>query len=399
MPDTLDADGLQTKSLNELITELEDGLKAIYGSDINVDSNSPDGQLINLFSQASIDLRELLTEIYNSMNPDNASGSILDERVTFNNIERKGGTFTIEPIDFTTTQTVTLQGLDADAVDPDGTGYTIQDNEGNEFILIDSATLVAGSYTKNFRAKNIGQVETTLGTIQTPVTIILGVTSIDNTTGPINIGQNEETDAQLRVRRQFSVAINSEGYLDGLLALLLNLDGVTEAKVFENITNAVDADGIEAHGIWAIVEGGANTDIADVIYSKKSYGANMTGAVTVDITTDSGDIFVAKFDRATAANLYIQFDIQKTVVGASFDQVAIKQYIEDNLTYDINASSETSRVTGIAVDAIDSTGGNGVPVNVEISDDGAAWVDYLPTATKDKQWVVDTSRITITVLP
>lgn len=398
MPDQLDSTGLQTKSTSEITTELENALRAIYGADINLDPNSPDGQYVNIFAQAATEIRELITETYNSFDPDRATGRVLDERVVINNIIRNAGTYTIQPVEITTDRTVDLTGLDADFNNPDGTGYTVQDDAGNEFVLIDSITLLAGTTSVNFRARNIGQVETTVNTITNPVTIVLGVTNIDNPSGALSIGQDEETDAQLRVRRASSVANASNGYLNGLLGVVLGIDGVSEARLFENVTNVVDADGIPEHGIWLIVEGGANTDIGNAIYERKSYGANMKGAVEVDITTPSGAIFVAKFDRPTPEDLHIRFDIQTTVAGTGFDQAAIKQTIVDTLTYNIGQASDTSQVTVAAINAINANGGGGVPVNVEISDDGATWVDYLETSTLDSQFTLDVSRITITEL-
>jgi uncharacterized phage protein gp47/JayE len=398
MPDLLDASGLQTKTLPEIITDLEDGLKVIYGTDINVDQNSPDGQLINLFAQAARDLRELLTSINNGFDPDQALGKLLDQRVVLNNILRQGGTFTIQPIDITTDRTVSLDGLDADFNDPDGQGYTIQDDAGTEWILIDSVVLVAGTISKNFRARTIGLVETIVGTITNFLTIVLGVTAVNNSVGALQVGKNEETDTELRLRRQQSIAIASNGYLNGILAAVLNIVGVTDANIFENVTNSVDADTIPAHGIWLIVEGGANTDIADVLFDKKSAGADMKGVVTVDIITQSGAIFTAKFDRPDPEDLHIRFDIEKTDPSATFDQPAIKAQMVQDLTYSIGETAETSRVTAQAVQAINDNGGGGVPLNVEVSDDGAVWVDFLEVPAKDDQWVLDVARITITEL-
>lgn len=48
--------GLTLQTLAEIVTELETGFKAIYGVDINLDANSPDGQMINLFAQAKLDI-------------------------------------------------------------------------------------------------------------------------------------------------------------------------------------------------------------------------------------------------------------------------------------------------------------------------------------------------------
>lgn len=396
MPDILDSQGLTIKTRAEIVSDLQDSFRSIYGSDINLDQNSPDGQLIGILAQQAVDIRELLSSVYNSFNPDRAVGVQLDERVSINNIQRRGGTFTVQPITLTVDRTVTLQGLDANYNDVNATGYTVQDNSGNQFILIDSETLTAGTYSRNFRAKNLGLVETTVGTITNPVTIVLGVTSINNPSGALEIGQNEETDAELRLRRQYSVSISSEGYLNGLLGAVLNLDGVSDAKVYENVTNITDADGIPAHSTWLIVEGGANTDIANVYYEKKSAGSGMRGDVEVDITTASGNIITMKFDRPVAKDLYIQFDIQPTIAGTVFDLAAIKQYLVDNLEYNIGSFADTSTITAQAIAAIAATSGGGVPLNVEISDDGITWADFLEVTTLDEQWTLDVTRITIT---
>lgn len=398
MPDILNADGLQVKTAQEILTDLSASFRGIYGNDINIDQNSPDGQIIHIIAQMGVDLRELLVQVNNGFDPDRAIGRILDERVVINNIERVGATYTVINIDITVSQTVTLQGLDGNYNDPNATAYTVQDNAGNQFILADTTTLVPGTHSLTFRARNIGQVETTIGTITNPVTIILGVTGINNPVAPVTIGQNEETDAQLRVRRQRSVANSANGYLNGLLGLILSLDGVTDAMLYENFTDVTDVNGIPPHAIWAVVEGGANIDIANAIYERKSYGCNMKGMVEVPIETASGQQFIAKFDRPTSQNLYIQFEIKRTNPFHVFDLGVIKQYLEDNVLYNIGDFAETSVLTSAAVLGIAAQGGGGVPINMEISDDGYTWVDFLSVSSLDDKWVIDSDNITITVV-
>lgn len=398
MVDILNENGLTVKTYSEINEDLKTAYRSIYGSAINLESNSPDGQTIGIYTQGAVDIREVITNVYNSFDPDKAEGVVLDSRVSINNIQRQGGTYTITPVDITVDRTLTLDGLDGDFNLVDGVGYTVQDDAGNQFILIDTVELTAGTHSLPFRAKDIGLVNVTVNTITNATTVVLGVTDIDNTSAPTTIGQDEETDAQLRVRRQKSVSLGSSGYINGLEGVVLNLEGVTATKLYENVTNAVDADGIPAHGMWLIVEGGANTDIADAIFKRKSCGSDMKGVVEVDITTDSGAVFTAKFDRPDAQDLYIRFDIQPTVTGASFDQSALKDDIVEGVSYSIGDFAETSQITTVARQSLADSGNGGVPVNVEISDDGLTWVDYLETPTKDAQFTLDATRITITEL-
>ena len=55
MTSVLNSAGLQIDSKSTIIAALIASMQSIYGSDINVASNSPDGQLINIFAQADED--------------------------------------------------------------------------------------------------------------------------------------------------------------------------------------------------------------------------------------------------------------------------------------------------------------------------------------------------------
>jgi uncharacterized phage protein gp47/JayE len=394
MTDVVDSNGLQVSSNTELVSQLTTSFQNIYGNDINIGQNSPDGQMINIFAQGGTDIRELLVQLYNSFDPDNCSGRLLDERCALNNVFRKAGTFTTVLITLVTDRSVTLQGVDANYNDPSATGYTIQDNAGNQFVLVNTQTFAAGTHTALFRAKEIGAVETSIGTITTPVTIVLGVVSVNNPVAATT-GENEETDAELKIRRRQSVAISSSGYLNGILASVLQLDGVTDAAAYENYTNTTDANGTPAHCLWLVVEGGSAADIAEVLYKKKPAGTNMRGDITYNITTVSRQTFTAAWDEPTAAPLYIKFNIQPTVTGVVFDEDAIKDFILDNVKYKIGDGAETSTLTTVAQMAIDANGGNGAAVNVLISTDNANWVEYIAPVVATKLGVTD---IAITVL-
>lgn len=395
----LDANGLTIDSLEEIITALEDGYKVIYGNDINVASNTPDGQQINISAQNIFDLLEVLKQINSGFDLEQAIGIVLDQRVSLLGITRQGATFTQQQIEITTDRALTLEGLDAAATDPEGAGYTVASDAGIEFILLDTFNAPsAGTYNLTFRAKDLGSITTTPNTITNPVTIILGITNINNPTGALEIGLDGEQDSTLRLRATRSSANRSKGFIDGLTGLLSDVTGVTDVRVYENFTDITDSNGIPAHSIWAICEGGANTDIANVIYTTKNAGAGMKGAVTVDITTINGSIFQAAFDRPLSQELYIRFDIQRTISGQAFDENAIKQYITDNLTFTIGEAAETSSITQIALNGINDSSGGGVPLNVEISDDGISWVDFLEVASLEEKWIVDNARITISIL-
>lgn len=305
MPNVINADGLEVKTREELISEFTTAMEAIYGSDIDLSSNAPDGQMMNIYLQAVLDLEDLLVEIYNMFDPDNAIGVILDQRVAINGIQRQGGTFTVTNVTVVTSQSLNLFGLDQ-SVEP---VFTVADNAGNEFQLQTTQnTGGPGSFVYAFQAAVPGEVLTIPNTIQVPVSIILGVTSVNNPTAATTTGTNEESDAVLKVRRQRSVALASQGYYASLYAALSNLDGVTSVAIYENVTGATDGDGIPGHSIWVIVSGTAtDADIADVIYKKRNAGCGMKGDTTYTITRVDGSPFLIRWDEVTPENLFIAF--------------------------------------------------------------------------------------------
>ena len=54
MPNSFDANGLQVITQNEIVDNLTSEFQEIYGEDINVDSNSPDGQIISIVEYKSV---------------------------------------------------------------------------------------------------------------------------------------------------------------------------------------------------------------------------------------------------------------------------------------------------------------------------------------------------------
>lgn len=305
MPNLLDATGLTTATRSELISNFTSAMQAIYGNDINLASDTPDGQLMNLFVQMILDVQDLLMQIYNTFDPDNAIGKILDQRVAINGIQRQAGTYTITPITVVTTQSVNLYGLDQ----TEQQVYTVSDNAGNLWQL--QSTVLGtgvGTFSYNFQAAVPGAQLTIPNTITVQVTIVLGVASVNNPTTYTTLGINEENDAALKIRRQRSVSLASQGYLAGLLAALENINGVTSAFVYENLTNSTDSDGVPGHSIWVIVAGsGAAEEIAQAIYTKRNAGCGMYGDQSYDITQVDGTLFPVFWDNVVAENLFIAF--------------------------------------------------------------------------------------------
>ena len=324
--------------------------------------------------------------MYASFDPDQAIGAVLDQRCAINGIQRKGGTYTYVTIDVTADRSVTLDGLDDVAPEQ---AYTISDNEGNLFVLSATSSINTGTSQLVFRALNVGNVEVLPNTITTPVTIILGVTSVNNPGGALAQGVNEETDAELRERRKQSVSISNQGYTDGLLAALLNIEDVTSANVYQNRTGTTDADGIPGHSIWVVVRGGDNAEIGAVMDNKVPGGVGMKGSTSVAVPQADGSTATYYFDRPTQELLYVGLDITP-LAGQVIDTDALKESIVNHFNFGPNQTVDSSSIICYIKSIQDN-----VAVTCEISTDESTWGAVATPSTKDKYFYLTTASITI----
>lgn len=391
MPNTIDANGLTIKSLSEIITEILNGtgsypgFYAIYGNQINVGPNSPDGNMINIFAQSAIDMEEFCAEVFASFDPDQATGVVLDQRCAINGVVRRGATYTIQPVLVTVGQAVTLQGLDTSPLSP----FTVSDAAGNRFFLVSTAAFGgAGSQTLTFQAAQLGPILTTLNTINQITTPTLGVLTVNNPGAPTTVGISEETDAALRIRRANSVSLPSKGYLEGLLGALLDTDGVTQAIVLENDTNATVGT-IPGHSIWCIVLGGSDDDVAHAIYVKRNAGCGMKGSVTVNVPQIDETTFPIQFDRPTSENLWIEFDV--VAITGAIDEDYIRAQLLARLSYNIGQSADTATIVALVklISPNASIEGEGV------SADGVTYVSLLAPTAINYQFVLTAPKIII----
>jgi hypothetical protein len=341
----LTATGLTTEALSDIIADLTAGYTTIYGPDINLDSNTPDGQMMAIYAEALIDNLDLLTSVYNQFSIQNAFGVQVDNLVALNGLQRQAGTQTIAYVEITASQAITVPGLDVLASNPNATVFTVADQAGNQYQLTTSYTFSAAgtSAALSFTAVNLGETFTSPNTITVIVTPLTGISSVNNpSTAADVIGTNEETDVQLKVRQGQSFALAATGPADTLRAQLLNIPGIIDAYVAENDTSSV-AEGVPANGIWVIVNVSSATpaQIAQVIYSKKTIGCaqKTTSGQSYNITRPAGNIFTAYWDLAISQALYVTFTISAINGVDTFNTTTLATDLANALVYKLNQNA------------------------------------------------------------
>ena len=352
MPNIFDENGLQVKTRQELLDELTSAYRRIYGPDINLNQDTPDGQILNIFVQAYNDVLDLLVKINSSFDPNQAFGTILDQRVGINGIQRLAGTRTITNISIQVDSALNLYGRDQDVEDV----FTVSDNEGNQFELIRTHNFSSsGTFDARFQAVEVGEVSVLPNTITNQVTVVLGVVSVNNSSAIISLGENEESDEDLRLRRSRSVSISSSGFLASLYAELNSINGVTEINVSENNTRITNSEGLEGNSIWVIVGGNAlDEDIAEAIYSKRGTGVNMRGDQSFNYRQVDGSFFNIKWDNIIEQNVFVMANISSIngINSVNLEDIRGNLNLRSSLFSSQNGNNIASQIQNIDSNAL-----------------------------------------------
>jgi uncharacterized phage protein gp47/JayE len=158
-----------------------------------------------------------------------------------------------------------------------------------------------------FLCDSYGSIDPAVGTVTQIVTQISGWNRCNNNVAAV-VGRDNETDTKLRQRYGRSVYQQGAAQVDAIQAALLELEGVTAARVFENDTDVIDADGRAPHSIEAVVMGGDVVVIAKTIWLKKApVGTN--GSVIVEIYDSQGVKKTIKFNRPIAKKVWLKVQI------------------------------------------------------------------------------------------
>lgn len=381
----LDATGLTVSDFDTIYEDLKVGIKSIYGNDIDLGDNTPDGQKIGLEAKAIADFGEFLLSFYNSFDPDYAMGEAMDKILKLNGMQRSYVKQSTVDITLICSKTVSLPN-----------DYKLKDTLSQIWVIDEAKTLIAGTHLITFKSEIFGKIEAPIGTVTDFETIVLGVTSVTNS-AVATVGTDEETDEEMRVRRNGLLMRNSTSTVGGLLGKLH--DFCSEVKVYENKSGTLDTErNIEAHGLWVICEGGDVSDIAKTI-ALESVGNPLKGAIIEEYEENiaRGDgttlsyTHTVNFDRPNIINIFIRFNVHKKTITSTIDTVVIKQNLS-NLKYKINEDITATELYS----AIYYAESQFIASDIEVSLDGTAWVSTeILSGYGDKLTIVE-ANITIT---
>lgn len=158
----------------------------------------------------------------------------------------------------------------------------------------------------------LGAIPTAANTINTISTPILGWDSVNN---PFDatLGEDFETDEELRIRFRNSKFIRATNISDALYSALVAVPGVVNVAIYDNDTDNYDIDkDIPPHSFRTVVQGGLPYDIAKAIWTNKPLGIAAVGNTFETIQDSQGFNKNIYFDRPIEVPVYIEIDITPT---------------------------------------------------------------------------------------
>lgn len=294
----VDATGFHYPDYPTVLDQLKDEYRTIYGSDVYLEADSQDGQWVAVMALAIFDTIQVSAAVYNSFSPLTSQSDALSRNVKINGIRRRVSTYSQADLRIVgQVGTVIANGQ-------------AEDTLGQKWNLPSSVTIpTGGEITVTATAAEIGAVSASAGTIIKIATPTLGWQTVENVL-PATEGDPVETDAELRSRQAVSTAIPSLSVMDGTVGAVASIAGVTRFRGYENDSNITDGDGIPAHSISIVVEGGDTQAIGDAIAIKKTPGTGTYGTTSVTTYDAYGLPNEINFFRPTPATIGVEVTIE-----------------------------------------------------------------------------------------
>jgi len=207
-------------------------------------------------------------------------------------------------------------------------GQLVSDvNNTNQWATTEDVTLDAlGTATVTVRCTVNGPVAAAAGALTNIVTPYPGLSSVTNP-AEATLGRDVETDTQLRQRQRLSTMAPASSPVESVYANLSNVPGVTYARVRQNNTLLVDANGIPGKSVAAVVVGGEPIDIAMTLLARTGVVAEWFGSSSLTLFDVQGEAYVVKWTVPTPALIYV--DLTLEIINPSIFPADGLQQIKD----------------------------------------------------------------------
>jgi uncharacterized phage protein gp47/JayE len=313
----IDENGLSLPTFEDVWTWMKSVYRSIYGDDIYIESDSQDGQLIGILSEALHDAYSEIGSAYEAFSPTTAQGVGLSRMVKINGLRRKSAS---------------LSSVDLRIVGWAGTvirNGSAQDTTGQRWLLPAEVIIpAAAEIIVTAVADRLGDVFAAAHTITRINTPQRGWQSVDNPAAS-TIGAPVETDPQLRVRQSISTSLPAKSAFESLVGAVAEIAGTNRYRGYENETTGPDERGIPQNSVAIVVEGGDVSEIARVIYKKKTPGVITYGTTSEPYVDGAGIAHSIRFSRPVQVPVQVTIPIKPLARYTEAKDLAIRSAVSN----------------------------------------------------------------------
>ena len=302
----LSSTGFTTKTIDEILSEIETDQRAKIAANLDQSPTSVVGQLNGIFAEREYQLWLVLRDLFNAFTPGGATGNALARLSLLTGTRRQKATRS------TVTATV---NLDNGVTLPQGSQASVSGDPTAVFETTEEVSNSSGSAANvsvDMQSVDTGPIRANAGTLTEIETPISGWNSITNA-ADATLGQNIESDADLRARREEELRIAGAANLQAIVADVLAVEGVSDVRGFEN-KDHVTSNGLPPKSfqivVWdAVSQDAADNDLAQAIWDAHPVGIEAFGSTTGTATDDAGVSQSVDFDRAESRDIYIDVTV------------------------------------------------------------------------------------------
>ncbi len=334
--------GAVRTTLEQYVILLENAFRSVFGQDLDVDPETPQGQLIGIIALSLAQSDEAIIDVSNAANIYRAVDQQIDGLAAILSILR-------DPAERSQV-TVTLTGVPATLIPA---GSRARTDAGDLFSLsVDTQLSGAGTATATMLSVETGAIAAAAGTLDNIVDIVPGWETVNNVADATS-GRSIETDTEYRARYFRELSRNATAPLESVIAAVSEIEGVSDVVGRENdlsINQTIDGVVLIPHSIAIVVQGGGDTEIAQAMQLRKTGGTATNGTTTVTIPHPSGFDVNYNFFRPTLIGFELDLDISTDQNFPGNGISLIKERIQDyiNGAFD-SVSADFFDVTGIQI--------------------------------------------------
>lgn len=360
------------------LAQVQKEYRDALGQDLNLDPNTPQGQLITAETMARNDVLRNNAALANQLNPNQATGVHLRSIGALMGLDDTPIARSVCLNCIITGAPNTLFPAGSRATNADGAFFLSMTD-----ILLDSN----GTGTVNFQCSDPGAIEVPVDSL-TPAQPVPGWSRVVNPTAAI-IGSTRMTNYQFRVFRQNALANQSQNAARSIKSKLSMLAGIRSVLVRENdepTAQLIDGVQMEPNSVWICVndDGGIASEIASTLIECKPPGCKLTLSLNgsgTPVTTDyldpvTGQLYTLRYTRSLPTPVFLRITVRNSANMSDL----VTSVANAVLAY---AAGETDNEAGLVVGAdvspftisgavVSQIPGTTVPL-CEVSTDGVNW--------------------------